>query len=165
MHVYKKKIKVNNLAALLYIITIDANQPDKILERISESETLDRSKISRELILLRLIIVCYLLCSDKVFKSHRERVTRLHLEYMEHFEADEYKFEGEVAFVDLLESRMKTYKPLLENDCIRCALQIAQLFADNCGIKDPCGFVKTAKLYYLDSLLSFNKLLHSYKLK
>lgn len=165
MRLYKKKIKVNNLAALLYITTIDANQTDKIFEKISEAETLDRSKISRELILLRLIIVCYLLCSGKIFKSHRDRVTRLHLEYLEHFEADEYKFDGEVAFVDLLESRMKTYKPLLENDCINCALEIAQLFAYNCGIKDPRGFVQMAKLYYLDCLSSFNKLLNSYKLK
>ena len=159
----KKKIKINNLAALLYISTVDANQLNKLFEKIDNIKSLDRSEISRELVLLRLITVCYLLCSNKIFKSNPERVTRLHLEYLEHFESDESLYDGEVPFVDLLEERMKIYRPLLEDDCIKCALGISQVFADSCG-NDSSFLVDAVKGYYLDTLFYFSELLSKYKL-
>ena len=160
----KKKIKVNNLAALLYISTIDANQLNKLFEKIDNIKSPDRSEISRELIILRLITVCYLLCSNKIFKSNPEKVTSLHLEYLEHFESDEFQYEGKVPFVDLLERRMKIYRPLLENDCTKCAAEIAQIFADNCDVKDSDILLDAVRNYYLDSLFYFSGLLSHYKL-
>lgn len=164
MFLSKKKINVNNLAALLYVSTIDANQLNKLFEKIDNIKSPDRSEISRELIILRLITVCYLLCSNKIFKSHADRVTQLHIEYLEHFESDDYQYDGKVPFVDLLERRMKIYRPLLEDDCIKCALEIAQMFADNCGIKNSSVFVDAVKGYYLDNLFYFSELLGNYKL-
>ena len=164
MSLSKKKIKINNLAALLYITTIDTTQLNYLLEKTNDIKAVDRSIILNELILLRLIIVCFLLCSNKIFKSHEDRTTRLHLEYLEHFESDDYKFDGKVQFVDLFESRMKVYRPLLEIDCIQCAVEIAQIVADNCGVKNSNAFVHMIKIYYLNNLLNFNELLRNYKL-
>jgi hypothetical protein len=160
----KKKIKVNDLAALLYISTIDSTQLDNFIEKLSNIKTLDRSKVFRELILLKLIIVCYLLSSNKLFASNRDRITRLQLEYLEHFEADEDKFDGEIPFVDLFESRMKIYKPIIEHDCFECAIEIGKIITDNCGIETSHAFVYMIKNYYLNSLLKFKDLILKYRL-
>ena len=66
----KIKIKISDLAELLYITTIDSNYLNKMIDELkNEVNNLDNSSVYRVIIVLRLIIVSNLIRSDKFFNS------------------------------------------------------------------------------------------------
>ena len=159
---FKKIIKRKELATLLYTKTLDVGQIKKRIEVISELGVIDITLILNEIILLRLNTVCYLLNAKKIFTMSRKRVIQLQLEYLEHFETNEDRFVSKIPFVDLVENRLKIYRPLLEKDCIEQAQNIAVIFSINCKIESSKSFIYLARKIYLDDLLNFNKILQSY---
>jgi hypothetical protein len=161
----KNKIKINELAELLYITTIDSEYINNIIEKLkNEVNTLDSSRVYRELIVLRIIIVSNLIRSDKLFKLGYEKKIRLYLEYLKHFEEVEKEIKGDDSLIDLVKSRMKKYNPSIERDNIYCVLDIAPAFADFCGANGYEAFVKKIKTFYLNDTLAFAELLRKYKL-
>lgn len=161
----KIKIKVSDLAELLYITTIDSKYINNMIDKLkNEVNTLDSSRVYKELIVLRLIIVANLIRSDKLFKSRYEKKVLLYLEYLNHFKENEKEIKKEYSLIDLAKSRMKIYIPSIERDNIYCVLEIAPIFANYCGVNGSEAFIKKIKTFYLNDTLAFAELLRKYRL-
>jgi hypothetical protein len=160
----KNKIKINELADLLYYTTIDPKYINSIIDKLkNEVNSLDSSRVYRELIALRIIIVANLIRSDKVFNLGYEKKIRLYLEYLKHIEETEKEIQGNDSLIELVKTRMKIYNPSIERDNIYCILDIAPAFADFCGVNGSEAFIKTIRTFYLNDTLAFAELLRKYK--
>ncbi len=161
----QNKIKISDLAEILYITTIDSNFINIMINKLKkEVNILDSSRVYRELIVLRLIIVANLIRSDKYFKSRYEKKIRLYLEYLKHFREDNKEISGDYSLIDLAKSRMRRYNPSIERDNIYCVLDIAPTFANFCGVTGSEAFEGKIKTFFLNDTLAFAELLRKYRL-
>jgi hypothetical protein len=165
MFSFKNKIKINELAELLYSTTIDSKYINDLIDKLkNEVNSLDSSIVYKELIVLRIIIVANLIRSDKLFKLGYEKKIRLYLEYLKHFEETDKETQGNELLIQLVKTRMKKYNPYIERDNIYCALDIAPAFAEFCGVKGSEAFEKRIKTSYLNDTLAFAELLRKFRI-
>jgi len=152
---FKKRIKIDDMSKALYAYTVDEQFFENSFNILNRKNTLDRKVIKRELTLLIIITIDYLLRSKNIQRSYGNKTNQLMQGYLSHFKNESDKNGTNDSFIDLLEERGNIYNNFIENDTpsakTHFPFQIAEQLQNYCGIdNDPLFIMAVMKLWGLN---------------
>ena len=106
---FKKRIKIDDMSKALYAYTMDEKFFENSFNILNRKNTLDRKVIKRELTLLIIITIDYLLRSTNIQRSYGEKSNQLMLSYLSHFKNESDKNGTSGIFIDLLEKNVEIF--------------------------------------------------------
>ena len=112
----EKRVKIDDMSKALYAYTTDKNSIESSINILDKNNNLDRNAIKIELTLLIIIIIDYLIRSQKFKKRNGEKANQLMISYLSHFKNETEKIGTGDSFIDLLEERGEVYNRFIEND-------------------------------------------------
>ena len=136
----------------LYAFTTDKDFFENSFNMLDKKDTIDRTIIKRELTLLVIFAIDYLLRSKKLQKNYGEKGNQLMGSYLGHFKDDTDKTGTGDLFIDLLEARGSLYNQFIERDSLSSAthysFKIAEMIANYCGVdNDPLFIMKVMNIW------------------
>jgi hypothetical protein len=143
------------MSKALYAYATDKIFFENSFNVLDKGNTLDRNIIKRELMLLIIITVDYLLRSQKIQKRYGDKGNQLMINFLSHFKNETDKKGTSDSFINLLEERRNVYNHFIETDnpsaSTHAPFKIAEQLQKYCGVNnDPLFTMGVIKIWELN---------------
>ena len=164
----KTKIKVSEMSTVLYNYTVNPEYLINTVESLDKEKVLDRNEIKLEIIILIVVIVDYLLRSEKIHRLFGEKSNDLFINYLSLFKEETESVDMDSIFIGLLNERGNIYNAVLHekvqlNPSVT-SFEIGELFSKNVGVQNQPLFIMKVSQIFSSNLKILGELLDKFKL-